>query len=101
MTEEKTESLQAEIAKLRQENAKLKVATGAKLGLKVSTKGAVSMYNIGRFPITLYAEQWEKVLDKTDEVRAFINANRDKLTVKAAKVTAEATEEVTAEATEE
>jgi hypothetical protein len=72
------EQLQAEIARL-QEQVK------ATLALKISEKGAVSLYGMGRFPVTLYSQQWVKVLDNADEIRAFINANRAKLSVKQPK----------------
>ena len=51
-------------------------------GLKVSEKGGVSVYGLGRFPITLYKEQWAKLLDMADEIRAFIKENDSKLKVK-------------------
>jgi len=54
-------------------------------GIKVSEKGAVSVYSIGRFPVTLYSSQWEALLARADEIRAFIAANRDKLATKAPK----------------
>ena len=44
--------------------------------MKVSEKGAVSIYGMGRFPVTLYKEQWLKLLDMSDDIRAFISANR-------------------------
>ena len=47
--------------------------------MKVSEKGAVSIYGMGRFPVTLYKEQWLKLLDMSDEIRAFITANEAKL----------------------
>ena len=52
------------------------------LRLKVSPKGGVSIYGMGRFPITLYADQWLRVLDFGDEIRAFIDVNRDQLSQK-------------------
>lgn len=57
------------------------------LTFKVSEKGAVSVYGLGRFPVTLYAEQWAKLLaDMTvAELKAFIAANTDKLSTKAVK----------------
>jgi hypothetical protein len=58
------------------------VARKSTLTLKVSEKGAVSLYGTGRFPISLYAGTWLKVLDMADEIRAFIEANRDKLSWK-------------------
>jgi hypothetical protein len=75
MTE--NENLKEELEQLRKENAELKQSTRPRL--KVSEKGAVSVYNMGRFPITLYKEQWLKVLEIADEIRAFIQANDGKL----------------------
>jgi hypothetical protein len=70
------EELRAEIERLRAENENLKkpVARG-QMSLKVSEKGALSVYGLGRFPVTLYREQWEKLLGMTDEIRTFIEAN--------------------------
>lgn len=51
-------------------------------GIKVSAKGAVSLYGLGKWPVTLYATQWDKLEAKMPEIRAFIEANRDKLAVK-------------------
>ena len=45
------------------------------MSLKVSEKGALSVYGLGRFPVTLYREQWEKLLGMTDEIRSFIEQN--------------------------
>jgi hypothetical protein len=60
-----------------------KVASNQKaLTLKVSAKGAVSLYGLGRFPITLYSGQWERVLDMADTIREFLADNADKLSVK-------------------
>lgn len=55
-----------------------------KLSCKVSAKGAVSLYGMGRWPVTLYAEQWERVLSEADAIRAFIKANAASLSSKAA-----------------
>jgi hypothetical protein len=67
------EDLQAEVERLRRENQELKHERGPRgLQLKVSPKGAVSLYGLGRFPVTLYREQWERVLAMGDEIRAFI-----------------------------
>jgi cell shape-determining protein MreC len=66
------EDLRAEIERLRQENEALKQKTERGMSLKVSAKGAVSLYGLGRFPVTLYKEQWTRVLDMADEIRAFI-----------------------------
>lgn len=54
-----------------------------KLTLKVSAKGAVSLYGMGKFPVTLYAGQWERVLGSAEEITSFIEANREGLAVKA------------------
>ena len=54
----------------------------AKLTMKVSDKGALSLYGMGRFPVTLYREQWERVLGMADEIKSFITANEKKLTTK-------------------
>jgi len=53
------------------------------MSLKVSEKGALSVYGLGRFPVTLYREQWEKLLGMSDEIRAFIAANEAQLKTKA------------------
>jgi hypothetical protein len=50
--------------------------------MKVSEKGAVSIYGMGRFPVTLYKEQWLKLLAMSDEIRAFIAANEAQLKAK-------------------
>lgn len=79
------EDLQAEIERLRAENERLK--SGAKRGvsLRVSEKGGLSVYGLGRFPVTLYPEQWTKLLDLAPEIRAFITENKDRLKWKAAE----------------
>lgn len=75
-------NLQAELERLRTENEALKSGGGPKPTLKVSEKGGVSLYGLGRFPITLYKEQWTKVLDMSDEIRAFIKKNDARLKTK-------------------
>jgi len=67
--------LQAEVERLRAENEKLKNKGVRGLSLKVSEKGAVSLYGIGRFPVTLYKEQWAKILGMAGEIEAFIQEN--------------------------
>jgi hypothetical protein len=69
------EELKAEIEKLRAENESLKKPARGQISLKVSEKGGLSVYGLGRFPVTLYREQWEKLLGLTDEIRAFIREN--------------------------
>lgn len=73
-----------QIEALKAQNAALTQAAKAKVSLKVSEKGAVSMYGVGRFPVTLYASQWQTVADSMPEILAFIKANGDKLAVKGA-----------------
>src|SRR2546421_3999794 len=68
------EDLKAELERLRNENAALKKGAAA-IRMKISEKGAVSIYGMGRFPVTLYKEQWLKLLDMSAEIRAFIAAN--------------------------
>jgi hypothetical protein len=74
-----TEDLQAELEKLRAENDQLKNKSPRGLSLKVSEKGAVSLYGIGRFPVTLYKEQWTKVLGMKDEIEKFLQDNESRL----------------------
>lgn len=81
MTQSQAE-MQAELQRLREENAKLK-ATKSSNGMKVTEKGAVSVYGLGRFPVTLYKSQWVSLLARVEEIKAFIEANQDKLTDKA------------------
>jgi hypothetical protein len=76
------EDLKAELERLRNENAALKKGAAAGISMKVSEKGAVSIYGMGRFPVTLYKEQWLKLLDMSDDIRKFIAANESKLKVK-------------------
>jgi hypothetical protein len=77
--------MQSELERLRAENAALK-ASSVKRGsvsFKVSEKGGVSVYGLGRFPVTLYKEQWAKLLDLADEIRAFIREHEAELKSKA------------------
>ena len=76
------DDMKAELERLRAENAALKTRKASQVSLKVSEKGAVSVYGLGRFPVTLYKEQWTKLLDMADEIRAFIVANDAKLKAK-------------------
>jgi hypothetical protein len=69
------EELKAEIERLRAENEKLRKPARDQISLKVSEKGGLSVYGMGRFPVTLYREQWEKLLDMADEIRSFIREN--------------------------
>ncbi len=76
------DDVQAELERLRTENARLKGRPAGGLSLKVSEKGALSVYGLGRFPVTLYKEQWQKLLDVADEIRAFLKENDAQLTSK-------------------
>ncbi|MGA2715673.1 MAG: hypothetical protein ABSG41_21445 [Bryobacteraceae bacterium] len=76
------EDIQAELARLRAENESLKQRRNSAVSFKVSEKGAVSVYGLGRFPVTLYQEQWQKLLALSDQIKAFIDENRSKLKVK-------------------
>jgi hypothetical protein len=69
------EEMQAEIERLRAENEALKKPARGQMSLKVSEKGALSVYGLGRFPVTLYREQWEKLLAMADQIRQFIEDN--------------------------
>lgn len=74
--------MKAELERLRTENAKLKSKDSAGLSLKVSEKGAVSLYGMGRFPVTLYKEQWLRILASAPEIETFIRENDSKLKTK-------------------
>ena len=76
------EDLKAELERLKAENEQLKSQRGRSVGLKVSEKGGVSVYGLGRFPVTLYKEQWAKLLAMSDEIKAFIQENDAKLKAK-------------------
>ena len=69
------EDLKAEIEQLRAENEWLKKPPERGLSMKVSPKGALSLYGMGRFPVTLYKEQWARLLDAADDIRTFLKEN--------------------------
>lgn len=69
----------AELERLRAENEALRAKPGRGLSLKVSEKGAVSLYGLRRFPVTFYADEWEKVLAMADDIRRFVQDNEAKL----------------------
>jgi hypothetical protein len=71
--------LKAELERLRAENEKLKAASKRAGSLKISEKGGVSVYGLGRFPVTLYPEQWDRLLGMADQIREFIEENKDQL----------------------
>jgi hypothetical protein len=76
------DDLRAELERLKAENERLKTQRGRSVSLKVSEKGGVSVYGLGRFPVTLYKEQWAKLLSMADEIRAFIAENEPSLKAK-------------------
>ena len=76
------EDVNAELERLRAENAALKNRTARAVSLKVSEKGGLSVYGLGRFPVTLYKEQWTKLLDMADDIRTFLKENDAKLKTK-------------------
>ncbi len=73
------DELKAELEKLKAENAALKARGSRGVSMKVSEKGGVSVYGLGRFPVTLYQEQWLKLLDVADDIRAFIREHEGRL----------------------
>jgi hypothetical protein len=76
------QELKAELERLRAENEALKSKSGRGVSLRVSEKGGVSVYGLGRFPVTLYKEQWLKLLDMSDDIRVFIKDNEGSLKTK-------------------
>ena len=82
MSDMTPEQMKEELERLRTENEALKKRSEKGLSLKVSQKGGVSVYGLGRFPVTLYKEQWEKLLDISDDIRAFIQENESQLKTK-------------------
>ena len=77
MPEPTYEELKARLAELESKQPRAAV-----LSFKVSDKGGVSVYGLGRFPVTLYYEQWVRLLDKAPELREFLEANKGKLKLK-------------------
>jgi hypothetical protein len=73
------DDLKEELERLKAENAALKARGGKGVSMKVSEKGGVSVYGLGRFPVTLYQEQWLKLLDLADDIRAFIREHEGEL----------------------
>ena len=73
------DELKAELERLKAENASLKARGSKGVSMKVSEKGGVSVYGLGRFPVTFYQEQWLKLLDLADDIRAFIKEHESQL----------------------
>ena len=76
------EEMKAELSRLRAENAALKSRNQRGVSLRVSEKGGVSVYGLGRFPVTLYKEQWLRLLEMAEDIRIFIRENEPKLKTK-------------------
>lgn len=78
------DNMKAELERLRAENQALKSSKPERgtLSMKVSEKGALSIYGMGRFPVTLYKEQWLKLLGIAEEIKTFIKENDSRLKTK-------------------
>ena len=76
------EQMKQELERLRAENSALKKTSSKGLSMKISEKGGLSIYGLGRFPVTLYKEQWKKLLDLKDEIVTFLEANDAQLKTK-------------------
>jgi len=74
-----SEDIKNELARLRAENERLKKGASKGTSLRVSEKGGLSVYGLGRFPVTLYKEQWKKLLDMSEDIRSFIEAHDSEL----------------------
>ncbi len=81
MSEPSYEELKAQLAQLQKQSGQKRTGT---LEFRVGEKGGVSVYGLGRFPVTLYQEQWLKLLDRSDEIRNFIRLNEGQLKKKEA-----------------
>ena len=77
-----TDEAQSELDRLKAENASLKKGASKGMSMKVSEKGGLSVYGLGRFPVTLYKEQWKKLLELTDEIRQFLKDHDGELKTK-------------------
>jgi hypothetical protein len=82
MAEPSYEELKKRVAELEKQGASTR---SGNLQFKVSEKGAVSVYGLGRFPVTLYYEQWTRLLERADDLREFLQQNKDKLKLKTAE----------------
>jgi len=81
MTEPSYEELKSRLADLEKQ-VETKKRSGAAMEFRVSEKGGVSVYGLGRFPVTLYYEQWTKLLNAVPDLKAFIEENKSKLKMK-------------------
>ncbi len=78
MAEPSYEELKARVAELEKKSGK----RSGNLEFRVGEKGGVSVYGLGRFPVTLYYEQWMRLLGASDELKTFLEENKDKLKLK-------------------
>lgn len=76
------EQLQSIVQKLQAENESLKAQQAAKIKLKVSEKGSLSLYGLQKFPVTLYPGQWLSILDMSEQIKTFITENEGKFSTK-------------------
>lgn len=80
------ETAEQKMARLEAENRALKEQMdhrrSGQLRLKISEKGGLSVYGLGRFPVTLYKEQWIRLLDQADEIKEFLKQNNQQLKAK-------------------
>jgi hypothetical protein len=76
------DDIKSELEQLRAENAALKKTSAKGLSMKVSEKGGLSVYGLGRFPVTLYKEQWKRLLEMSEDIKAFMKANDGQLKAK-------------------
>lgn len=76
------QEMQKELERLRAENQALKQPGSKELSFRVSPKGGVSVYGLGRFPVTLYQEQWKRLLEKKEELLQFLEAHQSELKTK-------------------
>ena len=79
MTEPTYDELKARLAELEKQNSNKR---SGNLEFRVSEKGGVSVYGLGRFPVTLYYEQWNRLLDRCDDLRGFLEENKSRLKLK-------------------
>jgi hypothetical protein len=79
------ELLMRQIEELKAENNKLKAKSFRGFSIKISEKGAVSVYGLQRFPVTLYASAWETLIAHADDIKAFLEANKASLARKETK----------------
>ena len=81
MAEPSYEELKARVQELEKTQGRKRGA----LEFKVSEKGGMSVYGLGRFPVTLYYEQWIRLLDQTEQIREFLEANKASMKLKNAE----------------